>query len=232
MHEFFSPETQKLFDDLLLLPQEGAQTGPTGRPPNSFALLIDGHSILFDAPYSWAVPAVRRLRDEGYPPAALVLSHSNVAGQGDAFDVMTEEFGVPGLLHPADAAASESRRAGVEFADPLQSDILAGAGLEVLHFPGHTEGSIVLYWAEHGGVVLAGDSAVAPGPQQGLDPPRLVRAPSMNAEADQGLQEHWRDFDKPLRTVCPLHGATYVDRDDLEEIMRPLIEGEPMGPMT
>ena len=125
MHDFFSPETQVLFDDLLLLPQEDAQTGPTGRPPNSFAVLIGGRSILFDAPYSWAVPAVRRLRDEGYPPAALVLSHSNVAGQGDAFDAMTEEFGVPMLLHPSDAAAAESQRSGVEFADPFQSDVLA-----------------------------------------------------------------------------------------------------------
>ena len=232
MHDFFSPETQVLFDDLLLLPQEDAQTGPTGRPPNSFAVLLGGRSILFDAPYSWAVPAVRRLRDEGYPPAALVLSHSNVAGQGDALDAMTEEFGVSVLLHPADAAAAESQRSGVGFADPFQSDVLAEAGLEVLHFPGHTEGSIVLYWEEHGGIVLAGDSAVAPGPQQGLDPPRLVRPPAMNAEADENLRELWQNFGKPIRTVCPLHGATYVDRDDMEEIMHPLIEGEPMGPMA
>ena len=232
MHDFFSPETQVLFDDLLLLPQEGAQTGPTGRPPNSFAVLVGEQSILFDAPYSWVTPAVRRLRDAGYPPAALVLSHSNVAGQGDAFDVMSEEFEVPVLLHPADAASSESRRAGVEFSDPQRSEILAEAGLEVLHFPGHTEGSVVLYWEEHGGIVLAGDSAVAPGPQQGLDPPRLVRPPAMNGEADEGLRELWRNFDKPLRTICPLHGATYVDRDDLEEIMTPLVEGESMGPMA
>lgn len=232
MHSFFSPETQVLFDDLLLMPQEGASTGPTGRPPNSFAVLTGGRSILFDAPYSWVVPAVRRLRDEGYPPAALVLSHSNVAGQGDAFDVMTEEFGIPVLLHPADAAASESQRSGVEFADPQQSEVLAGAGLEVFHFPGHTEGSIVLYWGEQGGVALAGDSAVAPGPQQGLDPPRLVRAPALNPEADEGLRELWRTFDKPLRTVCPLHGSVYVDREDLEGIMRPLLEGESMEPMA
>lgn len=232
MHAFFSPETQVLFDDLLLLPQEGAQTGPTGRPPNSYAILVDGGSILFDAPYSWAIPAVRGLRDAGYPPAALVLSHSNVAGQGDAFDEMTEEFEVPVLLHPADAAASESRRAGVEFADPLRSEILAEARLEVVHFPGHTQGSIVLYWEEHGGVVLAGDSAVAPGPQQGLDPPRLVRPPAMSAEADEDLRERWRNFERPIRTVGPLHGATYVDRDDMQEIMHPLIEGESMGPMT
>ncbi|CAN5558228.1 hypothetical protein BH24ACT22_BH24ACT22_09570 [soil metagenome] len=232
MHDFFSPETQILFDDLLLLPQEGASTGPTGRPPNSFAILTERRSILFDAPYSWVIPAVRRLRDEGYPPAALVLSHSNVAGQGDAFDVMTDEFAVPVLLHPADAVVSESRRTGVECEDPRESEVLAGAGLEVFHFPGHTEGSILLYWENHGGVAFAGDSAVGPGPKQDPDPPRLVRAPAINAEADEGLRELWRTFDKPLRTVCPLHGAVYLDRDDMKEIMHPLFEGDSMGPMT
>ncbi len=90
----------------------------------------------------------------------------------------------------------------------------------------------MLYWQEPGGVVLAGDSTVAPGPRQGLDPPRLVRPPTMNTEADEGLREMWRTFEKPLRTVCPLHGAVYVDRDDIEEVMRPLIEDESMGPMT
>ena len=172
MHEFFSTDTQELFEDLWLLPQEGASTGPTGRPPNSFAVLAGEKSILVDAPYGWVIPALRELRDRGYPPAALVLSHSNVAGSEDAFAEITEEFEVPVLLHPADADARESRRAGVEFGDPRQSEVLADAGLEVIHFPGHTDGSIVLYSERHGGVVLAGDSAVAPGPRQGLDPPR------------------------------------------------------------
>lgn len=79
-----------------------------------------------------------------------------MSGQGDAFEVMAEEFGIPILLHPADAAASESRRAGIEFSDPLQSSVLAGVGLEVFHFPGHTGGSIVLYSGNHGGLLLAG----------------------------------------------------------------------------
>ena len=73
----------------------------------------------------------------------------------------------------------------------------------MLHFPGHTEGSIVLYWGEHGGVVLAGDSAVAPGPQQGLDSPRLVRPPAMNAEADGNLRELWRNFGEAHKGSLP-----------------------------
>ena len=228
MYDFFSPEPQYLFDDLVLLPQDGAQTGPTGRPPNSFAVLTNERSILFDAPYSWVVPAVRRLRDEGYPPTALVLSHSNVAGQGDAFDVMTQDFEIPVLLHPDDAARDESSQAGVEFSDPQDSEALAEAGLETLHFPGHTGGSIMLYSGSHGGFLLAGDSAVGPGPRQDSEPPRLVRAPATGEEAEEKLKEQWRTFDRPLRSICPLHGAVYVDRSDLEEIMRPLAEGESM----
>ena len=47
--QFYSPNSQKLFDDIIFLPQEGAVAGPTGRPPNSYAILFDDHSILFDA---------------------------------------------------------------------------------------------------------------------------------------------------------------------------------------
>jgi len=225
MHEFFSPDTQVLLDDLPLLPQEGASTGPTGRPPNSYAVIQEGRSILFDAPYSWVLPSLRRLRENGYPPAALVLSHSDVAGQGDAFAEIVREFQIPVMLHPEDAESRESQQAGVEFENPVESEVLEGADIEALHFRGHTEGSIVLYRERNGGVMLAGDSAVGPGPRQDPDPPRLLLPPATSAER---LRQTWRTFGRPLRSVCPLHGATYVNRDDLAGIMRPLIEGESM----
>jgi glyoxylase-like metal-dependent hydrolase (beta-lactamase superfamily II) len=228
VNQFFSPDTQVLLDDLLLLPQDGASTGPTGRPPNSYAVIQEGRSILFDAPYSWVVPSLRRLRDEGYPPAALVLSHSNVAGQGDAFAEIVAEFRIPVMLHPEDAENQESRRAGVEFEDPLESEVLEEADVEALHFRGHTEGSIVLYRERNGGVMLAGDSAVGPGPRQDQDPPRLLLPPATSDENAEKLREAWRTFGRPLRSVCPLHGTAYADRDDLPEITRPLIEGESM----
>jgi glyoxylase-like metal-dependent hydrolase (beta-lactamase superfamily II) len=221
------PQTQPLFGNLLVLPQEGAQTGPTGRPPNSYALLLSGgRSVLFDAPYRRLLPALRQLAEEGYPPAALVLSHYHVAGQADAFEAFTgEEFDVPVFLHPADA--KQVPGAGVAFADPTESALLGEAGLEVVRAPFHTEGSVMLYAERHGGVLLAGDGAAAPGPKQGLEPPRLERPPVESEAKDREQRQFWKDFaERPLRSFLPLHGATYTGHDDLPEIMRPFWEAE------
>lgn len=228
MHNFFSAETQWLFDDVLLLPQDGAATGPTGRPPNSYAVLLGGRSVLFDAVYSWALPGIRQLADDGHPPEALVVSHHHVAAQGDAFEALQDEFDLPILLHPDDAQHRSAQQTDVSFENPTSSDVLAEARLDVIHVPAHTEGSVMLYAEKHGGFVLAGDSAVGPGPRQGLQPPRLERPPTISETADQHLRDLWRSFGRPLRTILPLHGATYVDRDDLAEIMQPLIEGAAM----
>ena len=227
---FFSAESQHLYDDLVLLPQKSAVTGGTGRPPNSFAVLFAGYSVLFDAPYSWTLGGIRDLADKGYAPKVLVLSHRNVAGQGDAYETLQGEYGLPILLHPGDASHPEARRAGVDFGDPMTNEVLREASCEVIHFPGHTAGSAMLYWPAHGGVLLAGDCAVGPGPRQSQVPPRLERSPGPTEEMTERLAEQWRTFDKPLRTVCPLHGTVYQDRDDLVEIMRPLYAEPPMDP--
>ena len=223
---FFSPQSQYLYDDLVLLPQRDAQTGGTGRPPNSYALLFEGYSVLFDAPFGYLLDEVEDLAKRGHPPGALVLSHRDLVGQGDAFETLQETYDLPVLMHPDDVRASYS----VDFANPSGNELLQEAGLEVIPFPGHTPGSIMLYWSEHGGVLLAGDSAVAPGPRQDLEPPRLERPLGPSQAMTDELADKWRSFNKPLRTICPLHGVPYVDRDDLSEIMRTLYEGEPMNP--
>ena len=228
--DFFSPKSQYLYDDLVFLPQEGAVTGGTGRPPNSYALLFEDYSVLLDAPYSWVLAGMRELDDKGHPPRVLVLSHRNVAGQGDAYETLKQDYNLPILLHPDDASHPEAKRAGTEFGNPVENEVLQVAGLEVIHFPGHTEGSIMLYWPSHGGVLFAGDCAVGPGPRQNPEPPRLERSPGPTEAMTERLAEQWRAFDKPLRAVCPLHGTIYQDRDDLADIMRPLSEEPPIDP--
>ncbi len=127
--DFFSPKAQYLYDDLVLLPQAGATTGGSGHPPNSFAVLFEGYSILFDAPYSWTLGGIRELADKGHPPKALVLSHRNVAGQGDAYGALKEAYALPILLHPDDASHPEAKQAGVDFSDPITNEVLEEAGL-------------------------------------------------------------------------------------------------------
>ena len=131
-------------------------------------------------------------------------------------------YDLPVLLHPADDT-------GGAFGNPMNNAVLK-TGLEVIHFPGHTPGSIMLYRRERGGVLLAGDSAVAPGPRQNQEPPRLERPLGPTQAMTDGLAGRWRSFDKLLQTICPLHGVPYVDRGDLQDIMCPLYDVEPMNP--
>ena len=223
---FFSPDPQYLYDDLVLLPQEGARTGGTGRPPNSYALIFDGFSVLVDAPFRYVLGEVESLAKRGHPPGALVLTHRDLLGQGDAFGELQERYDTTLLLHPDDVGSNVA----LEFKNPMDNLLLKEAGLEVIHFPGHTPGSVMLLWSAHGGVLLAGDSAVAPGPRQDQEPPRLERPLGPNQEMTDALAERWRNFDRRLRTLCPLHGTPYVDHDDLGEIMRGLYEAAPMNP--
>ncbi len=229
--QFYSPNSQKLFDDVIFLPQEGAQAGPTGRPPNSYAILFDDHSILFDAAYSWNLSGIRALIDDGKPPRALVLSHRNVAGGGDLFDTLESEYNLPIFLHPDDAKHEEASNRGIDYKNPLNSELLQQDKLEVIYIPGHTDGSIMLYWSHHGGVLFAGDSAVAPGPKQEQEPPRLLRPKITDEKSDRNFKERWQALaERQLSSVLPLHGTAYIEREDIKEIIAPIWTQEPMNP--
>ena len=52
MIEFYADRTQPLVGPVVMLPQRGSATGGSKRPLNSFAILREDYSILFDAPFS------------------------------------------------------------------------------------------------------------------------------------------------------------------------------------
>lgn len=215
--QFYAERPQHIVGDVLMLPQKGSTSGGSKRPLNSWAILRgepsrgEGYSVLFDAPYSWTLDGIARLADEGRPPRALVLSHRNTAGSGDAFETILSRFDVPVMLHPSDAAHDEARESGIDFVDPTGSTLLEKAGLECIHVPGHTAGSIMLYLAEQGGILLAGDAAVGPGPEQNPDEPVLQR-PKMSAEAERTFVPAWHRAaaSLPIAAVLPLHGRPWL----------------------
>ena len=51
---------------------------------NTYALLNAGHMLLVDTNVSSLLPFVRQLSEDGFSPAALVISHRHVVGLGDA----------------------------------------------------------------------------------------------------------------------------------------------------
>ena len=250
---FYHPRRQRLVGDpdageLVMLPQFGSSSGGTHRPFNSFALVFqtDGgrKAVLFDAPLRHCVPGVRGLIDEGVEILGCVLSHADLAGAGDAFDTLAGEFELPFFLHPEDRHDPRVQGLMQEWEDPIEAcepgGPLAELPIEVLHWPGHSPGSVMLHTPAFGGVLLTGDSAIAPGPMQPDDEPPLARAeapPPPFSPTDDEVKDRWRallerwerDGSAP-RTLAPLHGTIYSDRDDVPALIRGMLDAEPMTP--
>ena len=224
------PQMTRLRADIALIEYSDAGAEEAHLSTNTYALLNAGRMLLLDTNVSTLLPFVRQLSDNGYSPSALVLSHRHVVGLGDAIGDLSTEFKIPVLLHPIDAGHQQALVSGIQFENPVGHPILEEFGFEALPFPGQTTGSIVLYTAKHGGVLLTGDSAMGTTPDQakaGLQ--RLVRPPIETSVDDAELREQWLAFDRPVATVLPFHGTGYIDRQavDLASIMCPLVRPEP-----
>ena len=234
--DFYSSHRQHVIGPVWMLPQEGSVSGGSKRPLNSYAILRDGVSVLFDAPFTWVMDGVHRLADDGHPPLACALSHRDLVSSGDAFDTLRSEFGASILLHPDDQATDKAKVGGVAWDDPTTGQgaaMLADAGLELIHVPGHSPGSVMLYLADEGGILLAGDSAVGPGPEQSDRTPRLERP--IKADEDPRFLDTWQKTVErlPLAAVLPLHGEAYTRAehpDAFDAIVANIWTGEPMDP--
>ncbi len=222
------PQMHQLRDNLFLLESSDPGARRVGLSTNSYAIAVADRVLLFDMGVSPLVPFVRQLRDRGFAPAGLVLSHRHVARNGDAVHALATEFAIPVLLHPLDAHHPEAA-IDVRYEDPMGHPLLAAFGLAALHVPGHTAGHIMLYGADQGGLLLTSDAAMGPTAAQaesGME--RLVRPPIDMEVDDAQLRERWQSFDLHVATVLPYHGTGYMDRaDDLPTIMDPLRRPEP-----
>jgi len=234
MATFYSDTSQTLLEPVLWLPQNGATAGPTGRPPNSYAFLMDDSAILVDAVFSWTLPGIEKLAAEGKPPAAFVLTHAHVAEAADALEDLRRAFDAPFLLHPDDAAMVAADTTGLRFVDPRQHDALMKAGLDVIPMPYHTPGSIMLHTPKYNGILFTGDSAVTPGPNQPADPPRVERPQMATEEADKAFREAWSVLVtlRFMNSVLPYHGTPYVQRADIKMLMNIVSAGPPMNFQT
>jgi len=207
--------TTWLLDDLVLLEHADPGAQAAQLSTNSYAVLADGASLIFDASFDYLLPPLRELAAAGKPPAGLVLSHRHVAGNGDLFAAFSAEFGVPVLMHPLDIAHPQALRSGAAFADVTASDLPARFGLEVVYFPGQTEGSIMLY-RRRDGLLLAGDSAMGttkPQDREGIR--RLVRPPAQTSISDALLRRNWESFDLPIAHIAPYHGTPVMHAGEL-----------------
>jgi glyoxylase-like metal-dependent hydrolase (beta-lactamase superfamily II) len=224
------PQMTHLHRDIVLIEHSDPGAEEVHLSTNTYALLNAGRVLLVDTNDSHLLPFVRQLSDHGFSPAALVITHRHVVGLGDALNDIMAEFKIPLLLHPIDAKHKQAVAAGIPFENPIGHRVLSEFSFEALLFPGQTEGSIMLYSTNNGGLLLTGDSASGTSADQakaGLE--RLIRPPIDTSVDDAKLRKQWLAFNKPVATVLPFHGTGYVDRSaaNLASIMQPLVRSQP-----
>jgi glyoxylase-like metal-dependent hydrolase (beta-lactamase superfamily II) len=219
--------------DVVLLEHADRGGAPFGLPTNAYALIAGDEALVVDAAFDYLMPALRELAEAGHCPVGMLLTHRHLAGNGDQalFAEFHETFDAPVMLHPLDAAHPQGSAAGVELTDPAASPLPEAFELEVIHFPGQTEGSVMLYRARDG-LLVAGDSAMGTTiaqAQEGVR--RLVRPPQRTSVDDAQLRACWEAFERDVHHVAPLHGKPQFGQPDLEELMRPLVREAPTADM-
>ena len=224
------PQMTHLRPEIVLIEHSDPGAEDVHLSTNTYALLNAGRMLLVDTNVSHLLPFVRQLSDDGFSPAALVITHRHVVGLGDALSDLKTEFKIPLLLHRIDAKHKQAVATGIPFENPVGHRVLSEFGFEALLFPGQTAGSIMLYSTNNAGLLLTGDSASGTSADQAKDGlERLIRPPIDTSVDDTELRRQWLAFDRPVATVLPFHGTGYFDRSavDLASIMQPLVRSEP-----
>jgi hypothetical protein len=130
-----NPQMTRLRPDIVLIEYSDAEEEELHLSTNTFALLNPGRMLLLDTNVSSLLPFVRQLSDDGYSPAALVLSHRHVVGLGDALGDLSAEFKIPVLLHPTDAGHEQAMDSSIQFENPVGHPILGEFGLRHYYSP-------------------------------------------------------------------------------------------------
>jgi glyoxylase-like metal-dependent hydrolase (beta-lactamase superfamily II) len=226
---------EAMYDDLLRLPLEDPLAEANDFATQGYILLAGQGALLIDTVSTMHLPVLRGLLRAGKQLVGLLLTHFNVVPRGDTLQKLEQEFGLPIFLHPLDAAQPQAMAAQVRYHDPTGGERFDALGVEVTLFPGHSPGSVVVYWRAHGGVLFTGDAAVGPRRSERLlGSSVLVRPPPSLSWDDSALRRRWEEEEaRPLATVLPLHGETIVGRAaELPAIMAPLRAVEPTPEFT
>lgn len=130
----------------------------------------DSTCLIFD-PGSEGEKLIKFLREKGLNPVGIVLTHAHFDHIG-AVDVIRNEYSIPAYVHinekdwltTPSLNLSDFMKVGkiqVQEADVLihgeQELTIGGFTFQVLETPGHSPGSVSLYFADEG-IVVAGDA--------------------------------------------------------------------------
>lgn len=231
-HPFGEYAIKPLVDDVLWIEHSDPGTVPAGMSTNGYAVLAGDEALIFDAPFDFLMAALGEIADGGHRPVGLILSHNHLVGTDDIGPAFQAAYDAPVMLHPLDADTSRVKRSGIRFEDPMTSPLLTRFGLEAILFPGQTAGSIMLYRARDG-LLLTGDSAMGTTVAQSEQGIRhLVRAPWQTNADEDGLRRLWKEFDRPVQHIAPLHGTPQIGQSNLKQLMADLYRSETTGDLS
>ncbi len=185
---------------------------------NCYILHLDLANIIIDPGTDFDI-IYRYFDESGTKPDLILNTHGHYDHIG-AVDELMGEYGIPFYIHEAEEEIiTDPSKNYSSFIDGNQLSLktynlvsskdmeyFAGLGIEIIHAPGHTPGSIIL---AAGGNLFSGDLLFKGGIGRtdlfGGDPLEIKRSLGRLKELDGGLVVH------------PGHGEDTVLRDEFEE---------------
>lgn len=189
-----------------------AESAESGYRSTSYVLSTDAGAVLIDV----TDPAWLPRAGTWGPPKYLLLTHQHTRWAEAAYEAA---FSLRVYLHPDDTRGPHrgphaGAPAASRYHDPGTDRDLAGLGLRFWHVPGHTPGSVFIYWDRHGGVLFTGDTVVGPT----VDGPReLSFPPSWTCDDAARMRRSVRSLELPaVRYILPFHGEPVIAAGDDE----------------
>ncbi|KAL9649956.1 hypothetical protein ABK040_014994 [Willaertia magna] len=229
----------KLFDDVILFPLGQERMGASVQ---GYGIVIDKRKlVLIDVWHTSALPHLRKLsEEENLTPIALIITHRHFIN--DQQQNLVKQLEIPTFLHPKDQSSFPQ----FFFEDPEKNKLIRELGLQIIPFPGHTAGHILIYYDKHGGLLFTGDSAVgAVTNKQLLSLDNVVNDRSNSSSNSEDLncchlppeqftddmktlKENWRGKTLPhFENILPSHGRPFLnvrDREEWNRILAPLMQ--------